>query len=153
MRSLARTAAPRRGRGDDGAALVEFGIVALPLFLVLFGIIEFGWAFAQHLDVRHGARESARLVAVNYKANTGSTGTTQSDEIIAESCDRMDGGETVELDVTNAAIGQPANVEVSKNLDTLTGFLDFALGGVTMRSDVEIRLEQAATWVDRTGNC
>jgi Flp pilus assembly protein TadG len=143
----------RRAHGDNGAALVEFAIVAMPLFLILFGIIEFGWAFAQHLDVRHGARESARLVAVNYKANPSSSGATQSDEIIVESCGRMDGGETVALDVTNTAIGQPADVEVTKPLQTLTGFLDFALGGINLRSSVETRLEQEASWVDRTGSC
>jgi Flp pilus assembly protein TadG len=149
-----RSSRPPRGRGDDGAALVEFAIVAAPLFLIIFGIIEFGWAFAQHLDVRHGARETSRLVAVNYKANPASTGTTQSDEIIAEACDRMDGGESVELDVTSTAIGQPATVEVSKDLDTLTGFLDFALpDSVQLRSSVETRIEQTASWVDRTGAC
>ena len=48
-----------------GAAMLEFAIV-LPLLLVLlFGIIEAAWAFNQQLEVRHGAREGARLVAVN----------------------------------------------------------------------------------------
>ncbi|HUW00987.1 MAG TPA: TadE/TadG family type IV pilus assembly protein [Acidimicrobiales bacterium] len=50
---------------DQGAALVEFGLLAIPLFVILFGIIEFGWAFYQQLDVSHGAREGARIAVVN----------------------------------------------------------------------------------------
>ena len=55
-----------RGKGDEGAALVEFALIAPILFLLIFGVIEFGWAFSQNMDVRHGARETARLAAVNY---------------------------------------------------------------------------------------
>jgi TadE-like protein len=54
-----------RGRRERGASIVEFAIVAPLLFLLLFGIIDFGWAFSQNLDVKHAAREGARLAAVN----------------------------------------------------------------------------------------
>ena len=40
---------------------IEFAIAAPLLFLLLFGIIDFGWAFSQNLDVKHAAREGARL--------------------------------------------------------------------------------------------
>ena len=54
-------------RGERGASLVEFALTAPFLILLLLGIIEFGWAFNQNLDVRHGARETARLVDVNRR--------------------------------------------------------------------------------------
>jgi Flp pilus assembly protein TadG len=55
----------RSTRSERGAALVEMAVV-LPLFvLMIFGMIEAGWAFAQPNDVRHGAREGARMAAVN----------------------------------------------------------------------------------------
>lgn len=44
---------------------MEFALISVPLFLILFGTIEFGWAFFQLNDVRHGAREGIRLVVVN----------------------------------------------------------------------------------------
>lgn len=40
--------------GQRGAALVEFAILLPLLLVVVMGIIEFGYALAQQLDVRHG---------------------------------------------------------------------------------------------------
>jgi len=142
----------RKTYRDRGAALVEFALVLPLLLLLIFGVIEFGWAYSQNLDVRHGAREAGRLAAVNY--GTG-TGTTQSDDLIGEACDRMDdfGSTTVELDQTGSTPGSKLEVTVTRPLDTLTGFLDFALGGVTLESAVTLRAEQALTWSDRTTAC
>ncbi|HSP04647.1 MAG TPA: TadE family protein, partial [Acidimicrobiales bacterium] len=65
----------RHGDGDErGAALVEFALIATPLFLILFGTIEFGWAFFQLNDIRHGAREGIRLVAVDSDVTPTYTG-------------------------------------------------------------------------------
>lgn len=150
----------RAGQGDRGAALVEFGLVAPVLFLVIFGIIELGWAFGQFLDVRHGAREAARLAAVNYKSDPTDLGDVQSAAIVVETCARIstpDGAQlTLQLDgntPADRAIGRPATVEVSRELDTLTGFLDFALGGRTLTSSATTRLEQTASWNTYTGGC
>ncbi len=52
-------------RRETGASLVEFALVAPLLFMLLFGMIEFGWAFAQNLDVKHMAREVGRLATVD----------------------------------------------------------------------------------------
>lgn len=149
----------KRVRNDDGAVLVEFGIIAPLLFLIVFGIIEFGWGFAQYLDVRHGTRELARLAAVNYSdpANSPpSTGATQTSEIIAEACDRMGedmGGADVDLIFTTSGeddLGDRAEVSISRPLDTLTGFLDFALGSVVIDDDISFRLERDVTWTATT---
>ena len=40
-------------------------MVALPLLLILFGIIEFGLVMFDKVTVVHDAREAARLAAVN----------------------------------------------------------------------------------------
>lgn len=142
----------RRRAHDEGAALVEFALVMPLLFLLIFGVIEFGWAYSQNLDVRHGARETGRLAAVNF--GTGA-GTAQSDDLISEGCGRMDdfGGTTVQLDEQGATPGSKFTVTVTRPLDTLTGFLDFALGGITLESTVSLRAEQALTWSDRTTAC
>lgn len=142
----------RRSRGDDGAVLVEFAILTPLLFLILFGIIEFGWAFYQELDVRHGAREGARLVAVNYNPTNTGNSVTQSQTIETEVCNRLDTTQagakpTVRIETVGSAdVGGTARVTITKPLQTLTGYIDWALGGKTLSSSIEIRLEQKATW-------
>ncbi len=73
---------------DVGAALVEFAVLMPLLLMLVLGIVEFGYGLAQHLDVRHGAREASRLVAVDYGSSQAITDAV---------CDRMDlsSGQTV----------------------------------------------------------
>jgi Flp pilus assembly protein TadG len=54
------------GRPDErGATLVEFAFI-LPIFVLFaLGFIDLGWAFAQNLDVKQGAREGGRIVSVD----------------------------------------------------------------------------------------
>jgi Flp pilus assembly protein TadG len=49
---------------EDGAAAVEFALVAVPLFLVVFGIMVFGVVFSQYQAYTAAAREGARVAAV-----------------------------------------------------------------------------------------
>ena len=137
-----------RKRGEKGASLVEFAMVAPFLILLLFGIIEFAWVFATNLDVKHGAREGARITAVN----TPDTGNA---DLAAEICSRMElvGSNTLTSitwtsDLT-PAVGEGVTVTVSTPLTTLTGIMDWAFGGVpTLDSTVEIRIEQPPDWAD-----
>ena len=65
----------RRGRRqDDGAAAVEFALVSILLFLLLFGIIEFGIGFFTQQGAAAAAREAARRAAVGKvtSCNVGS---------------------------------------------------------------------------------
>lgn len=51
----------RRRNHERGATLVEFAVVAPLLFLLLFGVIEFGRAIATYTAVTTAAREAARF--------------------------------------------------------------------------------------------
>jgi Flp pilus assembly protein TadG len=57
----------RRGlaRREDGAAAVEFAIVASLFFMLVFGIIDFGFAFHSWNNTANAAREGARKAAVD----------------------------------------------------------------------------------------
>lgn len=157
--------APKRCVGDDGAAAIEFALVAPFLFLIVFGIIEFGYSFGQYLDVRHGAREGARLASINYKTTGSASGSTQTNQIISTTCQRMDlsTGGTVTLSFPNgtgttgngvtAERGRVVRVAVTRPLKQITGFLAFALNGKTMSSQADIRLEQGATFNAGSGSC
>lgn len=50
-----------RPRAERGATVVEFAIVAPLLFLLIFGVIEFGRAIATYTSVYTVAREGARF--------------------------------------------------------------------------------------------
>lgn len=49
---------------EDGAAAVEFAIIAPLLFMLIFGMLQFGLAFWQVQNLRSAAREGARVAAV-----------------------------------------------------------------------------------------
>ncbi len=130
-------------RDERGANLVEFAIVLPLLVVLLFGIIEASWAFAQQNDVRHGAREGARLAAVDF----GNVNT-----IATEVCNRMDvvyPSKTPTVTLTpltgSGVLGDTATITVSSSPDSLTGVIDALLGNLTMTSTIEFRLEQPAS--------
>lgn len=64
---------PRRGRGDDGAALVEFALVASILLLLVVGMINFGLILSFKQDVTRAAAEGARGGAVAIPLTVGQT--------------------------------------------------------------------------------
>jgi Flp pilus assembly protein TadG len=49
-----------RRRSERGAAAVEFAIVAIPFFLLLYGLVVFGMALAVKQSVTNAAAEGAR---------------------------------------------------------------------------------------------
>jgi Flp pilus assembly protein TadG len=57
----------RRGHGwrwhdrADGQSLVEFSLVLTPLFLLLLGIIQFGFIFNTYVTLTNATREAARI--------------------------------------------------------------------------------------------
>ena len=69
---------PRRSR-ESGASLVEFAMVMPLLLLLVFGIMESGWFFAQLTETRNAAREGARVAVVDYGTPT---------QIALETCSR-----------------------------------------------------------------
>lgn len=51
----------RAGADERGATLVEAAIVLPLFFLLVFGLLEFGFGFKDWLSLNHGAREAARI--------------------------------------------------------------------------------------------
>ena len=137
-----------RARRDDGAAVVEMALVALLLFMLLFGIIDFGWTFSKNLDVRHGAREVGRLAAVNFE-DTSLPGTTQGQRIVNAACDRMDGDANTSVTLDLSPTSDSVKVTVSQAFNGLTGFFDVILPN-TLTSAVTMRMEQPQTFDNDT---
>lgn len=148
----------RLKKSDSGANLVEFAMVMPFLLLLLLGIVEFSWTFATNLDVKQGAREAARITAVNEPDGGNAA-------LAAEICNRMDlVGDNPATTITwtgtdtdgdgTLEVGEGVTLDVSTPHTTLTGFLDWAFGGIsTLESTVEIRIEQDPDWSDDTQSC
>ncbi len=58
--------APSRLRSERGASLVEFALIAPLLFVLLFGIIEFGAMLYDQAVITNASREGARFAATYY---------------------------------------------------------------------------------------
>lgn len=50
-----------RSDAQRGQSLVEFALVILPLFVILLGIIQFGFIFNAYVTMTNASREGARL--------------------------------------------------------------------------------------------
>ncbi|HVW31055.1 MAG TPA: TadE/TadG family type IV pilus assembly protein [Acidimicrobiia bacterium] len=67
-----RASRSRRHRDQRGAALVEFAIAVVVLLMLLFGIIEYGYALSFKQGLTQASAEGARAAAV---ASTGTAAT------------------------------------------------------------------------------
>lgn len=142
----------RRRRGERGAALVEFAILAPLLILLLIGLIEFGWLFAQYNQVRHGVREGARYAAVSNPVTAGSVDATL-ESVVCDAISLPNG--TVTGTVTSPSVNNPprkfdyAEITVTAAIPTLTGAP--LIGGfipATISNSAQFRLEQDAGWTN-----
>ena len=107
----------RLGR-EDGAAAVEFAIVSTILFLIVFGIIEFGRTYSQYEVMQGAAREGARRAAV------GAT-LTQVQSAVTQAADPYTPSTPVTMDrtCTPDATGQPVSVSWTQNFQISIPFL------------------------------
>ncbi len=150
---MRRAAAPSRpGAPSRGATVVEFAIVLPVLISVLFGIVEFAAAYSQKVDIRHGAQEAGRLVAVNYDP-LGQAPADQTATIVGAACARMDDATTAEINLTLEVsgeddVGDIAVVQVRRAYDAMTPFVQIS---TVLSTDIDVRLERPATWSPSVG--
>lgn len=76
MESITRARHTRRDprTGETGAVAVEFALIAMLLFTLLFGILQFGLWFWCWQTGAHAAREAARFAAVEPCDDAGIAG-------------------------------------------------------------------------------
>jgi Flp pilus assembly protein TadG len=101
-------------RREDGASAVEMALLAPLLFMLVFGIIEFGLAFLQVQSIKTGVREGGRAAAVGWSesdvqqktidASSGAIpGSPSSDVVVSQQCTAQNIGSdvVVSYDTTN----------------------------------------------------
>ncbi len=139
--------ANNRGKARrKGAAVIEFAVIAPLLFLLIFGMIEFGRAMMSLEIMTNAAREGARHGVLNGSTNSS---------VIAVVKNRLDSGSIpsqystikiyvngIEADVSNAAIGDAIKVEISipyMRVSLLPGPL--FMGSTTLSTNAVMRRE------------
>lgn len=144
----------RRGGGERGATLVEAAFVVPIVILLVFGTIEFGFAFNNANQLRQGVREGARQgVVSNYGPTSvcsdlvGAPTDTETRRLMCLVKDRIGISPMQDVRVsirfnTSYTVGQGLVVCAQYPLDSLTGMFDPFLNG-EQKSKVEMRLEQA----------
>lgn len=66
----------RATRNTDGVAAIEFGMIAMPLFILIFGIIEIGLCFAAGLVLEGSAAEAGRVLRTGQAQQSANPETT-----------------------------------------------------------------------------
>jgi Flp pilus assembly protein TadG len=118
----------RSDAGQRGAAAVEFALVAPLLFLLVFGIIDFGFGFHAWDASENAAREAARVAAVDPNTNTiiararGASGFLDQSKLnVAVTCSHNNGGTFGACGASNTWLeGDIVRVTVTYDYDFMT---------------------------------
>ncbi len=109
-------------KNESGASLVEFGIIAMLLFSLIFGIIEFGWIFNGYVTLTSAAQEGARKAIVMNSGEADKAEiikTVQNHAKIFKLSDVE--GEDISIHIA-PEVGEETSVSVSGELDLLIAF-------------------------------
>jgi Flp pilus assembly protein TadG len=133
---------------ERGATLVEFALVLPLLLTLLLGIVEMGWTFARNVDVGQAAREGVRLAVVNFPQFDIPTGADTTSLLHTAICDEVNLSSVVEVSIQGSGDpGDPVEVTVTAEIDSLTGFLDWVIpDDLEFSATSASRIEQAASW-------
>jgi Flp pilus assembly protein TadG len=126
----------RRWR-DRGAAAVEFALVLPLLVMILFGIMEFGYAFFIQAQVAGAARVGVRSYAINWNTVAAQNNTAAQNETAAQNTAKAIAMSEVPVpgDVSSQVITSPCvtagsqtTLTLTYRYHSLTGLLDAVLG-------------------------
>ncbi|MDZ7674672.1 MAG: TadE family protein [Acidimicrobiales bacterium] len=144
----------RRGPADDGAALVEFALVAPVLVLIVFGLIEFGMALNDYQSIRNGVREGARQAVVQQYGSAGTSCTSiaapdEVKEVICVTKDRIGLGDDVAVrveyfpvvDEDDATDHGSVLVCAQQNVDSITNIVP-GIDGISLESSILMKMEK-----------
>lgn len=135
---------------------MEFALIMPVLFLVLFGIVEFGIAYNDYQSLRQGVREGARQAVVKDYGSTTDCGlngpaATQIDDVKKILCQTKEraglGNEVrVALRVTAVAPAGYKNNSVKvcavRSLTSITGFMSPFIDGRHLQAETQMRAER-----------
>jgi Flp pilus assembly protein TadG len=128
-------------REQRGTAVVEFALLAVPLCLILFGILDFGRALNYYNDVTQLAGQGARAAAVNTNID-GTTANANFQAMLAAENDSPELTNKVQVCIQTVptAVGQPVTVSVKYRFHFNAIIASIP---ITLRSTQSVRSEVA----------
>ena len=115
----------RFARGEDGMAAVEFGIVAVPFFALMFAIIETAMIFFANQILETAVADTARLILTGQAQSASYSQSDFKNQVCARIYGMFDCAANMQIDVqtypTFAAITNPKPIDANGNLVT-SGF-------------------------------
>ena len=154
---------------ERGTAIVEFALIAPLLFLLVFGIIEFGRVLNAYNDLTQLAGQGARAAAVSRNpdgtavgansgtvddADCGSVGAYSIQCQLANYYAKQNSLKNVSVCIPTvpSGVGSPVTVRTKYTYQFATGL--FGLGSITLSSTQTERAEGPATYAagDQTGS-
>ncbi len=122
---------------EDGQAMVEFALILPILFLLLSGILDFGWIFGNHLLASNAGREAARYTAIHYYDSKTDDDRAIAEGIVTNIAPSLD-NVTVGLQQT----GDMVTVTIQSDIPVLTPFISVVLGDTyQVKAETSMRLE------------
>jgi Flp pilus assembly protein TadG len=122
------------GRSAEGAAILEFGIIAPVFILILFGVVEFGRLHWVRNSIEYAAEQTARWAIVNTAATDS--------QLKAHALEQFDGiaaGKAVVLIDRDSANGLNfLTVTVTCDFEFLVDFV--GLGTLPLRGETRVPL-------------
>jgi Flp pilus assembly protein TadG len=125
----------RLKKDERGAELVEFAIVALLFFILIFGIINFGWIFHGYITLTGAAREGARMAVVMKNDDQAAI------KSVVKEHARIFNLEDANIVISPANFDEERKITVTGDLDLLVVIPPF-LNSITLRSSATMRQEQ-----------
>ncbi|TVQ82274.1 MAG: pilus assembly protein [Micavibrio sp.] len=127
-------------RNKDGAVAVEFALVAVPLFIVIIGILEMCLFFAAGMALEGAAQDSARVIRTGEAQKTGDPLTAFEDRVCKNSGILMKCGDISYevIEISGGSFYSVAEYEPQFDEDGEMISQGFAPGGV--ESTVLVRL-------------
>ena len=134
-------------RDQRGTALVEFALLAPLLFLLLFGIVDFGRALDYYNQVTQLAGQGARAAVVNRNPDGTAitSGSSLQSQLVTQYTAQPELKKGIVVCITQVPtkVGDPVTVKVSYQFHflPLIGAAASALGGLTLSSTQTERAE------------
>jgi len=144
-------------RGEGAQGLVEFALVVPVLFILVFGIIDFGNALKSYITTSSAAREAARYASIGNAATTSGfilCNSSPTNTVVQKACGTM--GElnsayaSVKVEcTTTCSSGNSAKVTTQYKyyyITPLRGLVSFFSGGslptyLTVTTSTSMRIE------------